>query len=72
MGYEVFSFVLGVAVVGLLWERHKLVKELNHAKTLAAMMFADKLGIKVGGKEVKIEMVSDEEMDEIIKKEREV
>lgn len=61
MGYELFALMLSVAVIGLLWERHKLIRELNHAKTLAALMFAEKMGLKVGGKELKIEL---EEMKE--------
>ena len=58
MGYDVFALLLAVAVVGLLWDRYKLVRELNHAKTLAALMFAEKLGVKIGGKEVKLEIES--------------
>ena len=48
-------------MVGLLWDRYKLVRELNHAKTLAALMFAEKMGLKINGKEVKLEI---EEMKE--------
>jgi hypothetical protein len=63
MGYDVFALLLAVAVVGLLWDRYKLVRELNHAKTLAALMFAEKLGVKIGGKEVKLEIESVEEKE---------
>lgn len=61
MGYEVFALLLGVAVVGLLWERYKLMKELNHAKAVAALLIAEKMGLKLNGEVVKVEL---EEMKE--------
>lgn len=61
--YALFSFLMCGVVVVLLWERYKLVKELNHAKTIAALMFAEKMGIKVGGKEVKMEIHEVEERE---------
>jgi len=68
MGYEVFSFVLGGFVVGLLWDRYKLIKQLERAQAMAALMFAEKMGVKIGGKEVKVEFVSPEELEELKRK----
>lgn len=56
MGYEVFALLLGVAVVGLLWERYKLVRELNHAKSVAALLIAEKMGLKLDGEVVKLDI----------------
>lgn len=72
MFYELFSFALAGVVIGLLIERRKLMREANQAKTIAAIMFAEKMGLKIGGKDVQVEIVDGDEMDEIIKKEKNV
>ena len=61
MGYELFALMLSVAVIGLLWERHTISKELNRTKAIAALIIAEKMGLKLNGQDVKVEF---EEMKE--------
>ena len=72
MFYELFSFLLAGVVIGLLWDRHKLNRELNRVKTIAAIMFVEKMGLKIGGKNVEVKVIDGDDMDKIINKEKNV
>lgn len=61
MDYALLFSAMGVAILYLYYRNFVTQRELNRTKAIAALLIAEKMGLKLNGQDVKVEF---EEMKE--------
>lgn len=62
MDYALLFSAMGVSILWLWMDRNKVTRELNKAKMIAALLIAEKMGLKVDGERFEIELTEEREL----------
>jgi hypothetical protein len=63
MDYAFLFSVMGVSILYLTYRNFVTHRELNKAKMIAALLIAEKMGMKIDGEKVKLDFVEMKERD---------